>query len=124
MERMKTGGPKILVILKSLVLSYLISTLILILLAFLLYKFALGEQAVKAGVLVIYVISCLAGGWYIGRKTGNRKFAWGFLAGILYFLVLLLVSVILYKSPITYSQQLITAFAMCILGGTIGGMLS
>ncbi|MEE1196220.1 MAG: TIGR04086 family membrane protein [Lachnospiraceae bacterium] len=124
MEKTSTTGQKILMVIKTLILSYVMSGLILLLLAFLLYKFQLSEQAVKAGVLAVYVISCLAGGWYIGRKIGSRKFAWGFLAGILYFVVLLVVSMILNRSAVVYSQHLVTAFAMCILGGTIGGMIS
>lgn len=124
MEKTSIIGQKILVIIKTLILSYVVSGLILFLLAFLLYQFQLSEQVVKTGVLAVYVISCLAGGWYIGRKIGNRKFAWGFLAGILYFVVLLVVSMILNKSSIVYSQHLVTAFAMCVLGGTIGGMIS
>lgn len=124
MEKTSTTGQKILMIIKALILSYVVSGLILLLLAFLLYQFQLSEQVIKAGVLAVYVISCLAGGWYIGRKIGNRKFAWGFLEGILYFVVLLVVSMILNKSSIVYSQHLVTAFAMCVLGGTIGGMIS
>lgn len=124
MAKTTTTGPKILTILKTLFLSYVVSGVILIALAFLLFKFQLGDSVLKIGVLAVYVISCLAGGWYIGRKAGNRKFAWGFLAGILYFLVLLAVSMILNKSPISFSQQFVTAFAMCALGGMVGGMIS
>lgn len=124
MIKTTTTGPKILTILKTLLLSYVVSGIILIALAFLLFRFQLGDSVLKIGVLAVYVISCLAGGWYIGRKAGSRKFAWGFLAGVLYFLVLLVVSMILNKSPLAFSQQFITAFALCAFGGMIGGMIS
>lgn len=124
MDERKSGGQKIPSLLKALILSYAVSALILFLLAFLLYRFSISEGVVKAGVLAVYVISCLAGGWYIGRKTGNRKFAWGFLAGILYFLVLLLVSMIVSHSVAVSPIQLVTTLALCVCGGTVGGMLS
>lgn len=124
MERTETAKPKILSVLKTLILSYVITALMLLLLAFLLYKFHLGEQIVNVGVLAVYVLSCFAGGFYIGKKVGSKKFLWGFLAGVLYFMLLLVLSMVMNKSGLSYSQQLVIAFAACAAGGTMGGMIS
>ena len=126
MEKSQSGNSKtkVLAVFKSLILSYGITALVLLLLAFLLYKFHISEQIVNAGIIGIYVLSCFLGGLYIGKKMGNRKFMWGFLQGLLYFLLLVIVSMIFNKTPISYSQQLVIALAVCVAGGTVGGMLS
>ena len=49
-------------VLWSLLLSYGLTGLFLLLLAFLLFQFELGEGAAAAGIVFIYVVSCLAGG--------------------------------------------------------------
>lgn len=124
MGKTEAPKPKMLSMLKALILSYAVTALILILLAFLLHKFHISEQMVNIGIILVYVLSCFLGGLYIGKKAGNRKFLWGFLMGLLYFILLLIISVIMNKSPLVYSQQMVIAFAMCAAGGTVGGMIS
>ena len=53
-------------VLWSLLLSYGLTGLFLLLLAFLLFQFELGEGAAAAGIVFIYVVSCLAGGFAAG----------------------------------------------------------
>ena len=48
-------------VLKSLLFAYGLTGLFLFLLAFLLFQFDLGEAPVMAGILAVYVLSCLAG---------------------------------------------------------------
>ena len=78
--------------LKSLLCAYIISGILLLLLAFLLYKLNLDEGKVAAGIIMIYVASTFLGGFIIGKLSGSRKFLWGLTCGILYFALLLLVS--------------------------------
>ena len=42
--------------------------LMLLLLALLLYKMGLGENQVNLGILIIYIVSCFLGGFYLGKK--------------------------------------------------------
>lgn len=76
-------------LLKSLLCAYIISGILLLLLAFLLYKLNLDEGKVAAGIIMIYVVSTFAGGFIIGKLAGVRKFLWGLTCGILYFGLLL-----------------------------------
>lgn len=124
MEKTTTLKPKITSICKALVLSYGITSLMLLLLAFLLYKFHLDEKQVGFGIIAIYLLSCFIGGLYMGKKTGNKKFLWGFLHGCIYFIVLLCISAITNKTAPNFTSQLAIALGMCVLGGTIGGMVS
>ena len=61
---MRLGGlfMRVKTVLWSLLLSYGLTGLFLLLLAFLLFQFELGEGAAAAGIVFIYVVSCLAVG--------------------------------------------------------------
>ena len=58
---------KVKAILRSLFLAYLLSGVCLLLLALLVFKLDIGKGPVTVGILVIYVLSCLAGGFLAGK---------------------------------------------------------
>ena len=110
--------------LKSLLCAYIISGILLLLLAFLLYKLNLDEGKVAAGIIMIYVVSTFAGGFIVGKLAGVRKFLWGLTCGILYFGLLLLVSLAVYRSLQGNGANVLTTFLLCAGGGMLGGMVS
>ena len=121
----KTGLDKtIFWMLKSLLCSYLVTGILLLILAGILYKFNLDEAKVTAGILIIYVLSAFAGGFVIGKITGTKKFFWGLLVGIFYAVLLVLVSFGLYRSIQGSVSELVTTFLVCAGGGLVGGMIS
>ena len=111
-------------LLKSLLCAYIISGILLLLLAFLLYKLNLDEGKVAAGIIMIYVVSTFAGGFIIGKLAGVRKFLWGLTCGILYFGLLLLVSIGIYRSLQGNGANVLTTFLLWAGGGMLGGMVS
>lgn len=111
-------------ILKSLLAAYLVTGILLLILTFLLYQFELDEQKVTAGIVVIYVVSTFAGGLILGKLMKTRRFLWGLMIGILYFALLLLISLGIYRNLDGNGTNLITAFLMCAGGGMFGGMIS
>ena len=80
--------------LKCLLFSYVLTVGLLLLLALFLYRFQLQEKTVTIGIIVIYVVSSFFAGFLSGKRMGSRKFLWGLFAGVLYFTVLVLVSLI------------------------------
>ena len=69
MEQTISKNAKPLQMMKALLLSYAVTGISLLVLAFLLYKMRLGESQVNLGILLIYIVSCLAGGFYMGKKA-------------------------------------------------------
>ena len=65
---------KIKAVLKSLLLAYALTALLLLFLAFLLFQFDLGEKPVAAGIVSVYVIACLAGGFFAGKLVHKDKY--------------------------------------------------
>lgn len=103
---------------------FMISGLLLLLLALLLYKFDLTEAAVKIGVVVIYVVAGLLGGILMGKRMREQKYMWGLAAGAIYFLVLFAASAIVRGGFDMDMTKAATTFVLCAASGMAGGMVS
>ena len=110
-------------VLKSVVFSYLISLVLLVLLAFLVLKLSIGQKVVSGIVIGIYVVSNLITGRGLGRQMKNRKFLWGMVQGIAYFCILLLLSVLFGTEQMQF-KNVVSTFFLCTGSGMIGGMLA
>lgn len=110
--------------LKSLLISYVLTGILLLVLAMLLYKLDMDEKAVSAGIIAIYITSTLVGGLAIGKMAKSRRFFWGLLLGVLYFALLIVITLGVYRTLDGAMSNYITTFLMCAGGGMIGGMIS
>ena len=96
-------------ILKSLLAAYVVTGILLMILAMALYKFELTEEAVTAGITAVYLLSTFAG---------------GIVLGILYFAFLLLITWGIYRTFHGSGTEILMTFALCAGGGMAGGMIS
>lgn len=111
-------------ILKCLLVSYLFTTGFLLLLALMLYRFGLSEKIVSICIIAIYIIVTFLAGFWAGKHEGNRKFLWGLLMGGLYFLILILVSLIINHGVSDLGGNFFTVLVLCTGSGMLGGMIS
>ena len=109
---------------KVLLVMYILTGIMLVILAAVLYKFGISEAAVNIGIIIIYVLAGFVGGFMLGRIQKNRKFLWGAIIGLIYFVILLIVSLILHKQLESGATHVLTTLILCTASGTIGGMLS
>ncbi len=107
----------------DLILMYLITGLGLVIMALMLDKCQLNGTFVDVGVIVVYVLSCWLGGFVAGKKMKNKKFLWGFLVGIVYFLILFAVSAVISGGLPEDMAHMLTSLAVCVAAGTLGGMM-
>ncbi len=112
------------VLLVVLFVMYVISALLLLFLALLLYKMELGEAAVKIAVIVIYIVTGLLGGILAGKKIKDKKFLWGLAVGTFYFLILFCTSLFLKRGADIELVKTVTTFILCACAGMAGGMIS
>ncbi|MCI8320024.1 MAG: TIGR04086 family membrane protein [Dorea sp.] len=124
MERRIRKNPKVIWMLKSLLASYIITGILLVALAMLLYRLELNERTVSASIVGIYVLSTFVGGFIIGKLMKVRRFFWGLSLGVVYFALLLLITLGVYKGLNGDGANLITTFILCAGGGMAGGMIS
>lgn len=111
-------------IFKILFLMYAVTFILLLLLAFVLFKMEPSEMFSKVWLIAVYIISGFAGGFLIGKRVGTKKFLWGFMVGIIYFLILFGVSMLLYRGLPKDLLHLFTTLVLCAASGTVGGMVS
>jgi len=110
-------------LLKSLLAAYFLTGIMLLLLAFVMLKFGTGSEAVHIGIVFSYLFSSFVGGFLMGKQMKVKKFLWGVLLGVSYFAVIFVVSLLLNKNMMEQGMEMLTVFAMCGLGGMLGGML-
>ena len=115
---------KIIWLLKALLFSYVVTGISLLLLSVLLYKFEWNEHLVSAAIVAVYVLSTVVGGIVIGKLVRTRRFFCGLLLGNLYFILLLVITIILYRSLSGNGLNMLTAWILCTGGGMTGGMIS
>lgn len=111
-------------VMKALLTAYVVTAVFLFILAFVLLKIQPDAQKTGIAILACYVISCLAGGRVCGKHAEKRKFLWGLLSGVLYFVLLLAASELREQAIPVRTTQMLTAFFLCACSGMAGGMLS
>lgn len=124
MERQTRKESMLIPVMVILVTMYIITGILLLLLAFLMYKMDLAEPVVNGAIIAIYIIAGFFGGFLMGKKAGVKKYLWGLLMGALYYGVLLLVGVILHQGLDAEPVQLLSTMMLCLLSATAGGMIS
>ena len=119
-----TRSYKIIGVLRSLIVAYVITGVMLIILAFAMYKLGLGEDKVNFFITLVYILSSAIGGIVIGKTMKEKKYMWGLLLGFLYVAVICIASLVVTKDTNIISAHGISTILLCLLGGTLGGMIS
>lgn len=124
MDKLIHQNTRMLSLLKGLLLSYIITAFILLILSFLMLKLDLSSMVISGGINFVYIISAFSGGFFVGKKVEQRKFLWGLVMGIFYFIVVMLISLLMNRvTPLSFGS-LFTVFIISSLSGMLGGMIS
>ncbi len=105
-------------------MTYLITGILLLGLSLLMYKVDVSGTVAKVGIILVYIISTLAGGFFIGKIEKKRKFVWGALMGTGYFFILFLISGVFHNWVFMDLAEVLMVFVISLVAATIGGMLS
>lgn len=114
---------RLVALLKCLMAAYLITGVLLLLVAGLLYKFSIGESVVDISIIVIYCVSSLLAGLFFSKGAVSHRFLWGMLAGAAYFMIICVVSIVADPNFVPVSNACITTLLICLGSGMLGGML-
>lgn len=110
-------------ILKELLLQVVLSGVLVIILAFFVFRFSLGDGAIKFMILAIYGICSLIGGLILGRSMERRKFLWGLIAGAVYIGLIIGISFAVQGNVGNGLISMGVGIAVCLGCGTFGGMI-
>ncbi len=115
---------EILQVVKATVAVAVMTVILLLILAFMLFKFNLSDGFIMAGVYITYVVACFVGGLIIGKVRGEKKYIWGMVVGLVFFVTLTIISLIVTGELYGSGMKAIGALVACVLGGAVGGMLA
>ena len=82
MGRKEIYTDKAVFMIKCMLGAYVLTAGLLLLLAFLLYRFGLSEKVVSICITAIYIIVTFFAGMLVGKREGKRKFLWGLAMGV------------------------------------------
>ena len=78
-------------------------------------------EQMAVAVIGMYLLHCSI---LEGRMMKTRKFLWGGASGLLYFMVLAVISLAAGQGLSGGTSHFITTLILCAAGGTLGGMVS
>lgn len=110
-------------ILLGLFVAYVITGIGILFFAWGLFRWDFSASTVEIGIIVLYVLSCLLGGMVVGKKVGSRKFFWGLMLGVCYFLVLVVLSITGERGIVSGVKEIILPGFICLFSGMLGGIL-
>lgn len=108
---------------KGVIIAYAVSAVVLLILAFLMFQWNVGDEIIRGGVVFAYVISCFIYGILVSGQHAGKKYLWGILAGAVYYVILLIVSMIWNRAVFTSIPGILPALFLCLAGGMLGGMM-
>lgn len=117
-----SGFGKIVKGIKFILISYIVSLLLIVLLAALLAYTSLPEAVSAPAVSAITYFAAFLSGFLTARSAGGRGWMWGMLSGIGNILLLSIAGLLLYSGAPAPGRVLVTAICGGI-AGAVGGIL-
>lgn len=99
----------------------ILTTVILFVSSGIIWKYAYDEKAISAVVTGTYIVVNILGGIIAGKLFKKNKFLWGLAAGVIYFSVLLLFGMVIFKTG-TPGINVVGNALICAVSGMTGGM--
>lgn len=115
---------KALFVTKCMLAAYIMTAGLLLLLAFMLYRFGLSEKVVSICIIGIYIVITFLVGLLSGKRAGKRKYLWGLAMGVTYYVILVAVSLVVNRGLQDVAGNMLTVFFLCAGSGMLGGMVS
>ena len=109
---------------KVLLAQYVVTGVVIIVLSFALLKWQASENVLQLAIIAIYILANFLGGLIIGKTLQKQKFLWGLIVGVVYFVILSLISFIINKSFYQDMPYAMTVLGICAGSGMLGGMVS
>lgn len=111
------------VIALALVVSAVLTGAAIAFLALLSWMFHFNDGKINAGVVMINIVACLVGGIVAGKGMKEKKYLWGLLLGLVYFLLLFAISWGFFGNNDFSLTSCITTILICLGSGMLGGMI-
>jgi len=111
-------------LLKGLFLSTFFFILLILFLAFLMQQTGWSDSVILPLLVIVFCLSTFLGSLYFAKHTDKRRFLWGILFGMAFFVLYLAAAFAITPPDVTDGSRLLTFLASSLASGCIGGMLS
>ncbi len=115
---------RILNVVKTIVISYALTCVILLALSFGVYKFDLSDWQITTGIIITYIAASFIGGFIIATREKNRRILWGMGVGLIYFLILAVASIAVNKGIAIDTTEAVRALLICAVSGAAGAFFT
>lgn len=109
---------------KATIMAYIITIILLALIALLLYKSDSCKEYVNWMMDAVYVLANFTGGFICAKVIGHKKILCGIAAALVYLVILGAVSLALSGGIMNELPQNANIVFLCICGGVIGAVFS
>lgn len=116
------GGNKFLLMVKGICISMILSLLMMLVLSMVLSFSNVKESAIMPTVIFISAFSILVSSFLVAKRIENKGMIYGSLLGLIYMLILYLLSSIL-NFDFSLNANAVVMITFGIVGGAIGGVL-
>lgn len=113
---------KIIFSLKSLLLAYMITVILILVFSLLLTFTSLSESRIPLLNTIVMIVSIASGSIYGARNIKEKGFIVGGIIGIVYYLILILLN-FLFLNSVVFDMFSITKLVLASIIGVIGGMI-
>jgi len=107
---------------KGVVISIVLTLIAILILSIILAFTSVSENVVTSAVIFLSSFSILLGAYVIAKKVNNRGIVYGSMVGLIYMMLLYLISSIL-NSDYSLNFNSIIMIALGVVGGAVGGIL-
>ncbi len=116
------GGNKFLLMVKGICISMILSLLMMLVLSMVLSFSNVKESVIMPTVIFISAFSILVSSFLVAKRIENKGMIYGSLLGLIYMLILYLLSSIL-NFDFSLNTNAVVMITFGIVGGAIGGVL-
>lgn len=109
---------------KSVLISYLLTLFLLLMISFLMLQTGMSSSIVSIAVVITYIISAFVGGWFMGKHVEQKRYLWGLIVAMTYFIVYILISLLVKGDAPIRIGDYVKSFLIIAFSGLLGGMLS
>lgn len=117
-------GHKSIVVLKAMAAAYFVTVILLLIVAFAMYKLHLADSHVAVIINFVYVLATFTGGFICAKAMNSKRIVWGIISAAGYFVILYLISLAVGGEELKGMIEVSQMAGFCLIGGIIGGILS
>ena len=117
-RRLKVAGE----VAVTLLVSFMITFLGVLGLAFALLLFPISEEMVEVGILILYILSCFVAGKMVGKQLVKKSFLWGAFLGCVYYFILVNMSILCNSTTVISIKDVGTSVLLCSSSGALGSL--